>query len=426
MQNPSTAFVEWPAPKRKYSGYHGYWPISFTQVDHRFGTNEELKSLVEFAHQNNIQIILDFVANHVHEDHPLYQAHPDWATTLDLPNGQKNIRIWEEQRLTTWFDTFLPSWDFSREEVIDTVADAALHWIKTYQLDGFRHDATKHIPNTFWRALTQRLKEKVILEENRPLLQIGETFGSRELIGSYVDMGQMDGQFDFNLYFDARSVFVNDTEPFTNLTRSLQESLDYYGHHSLMGNITGNHDMPRFISYASGTLRFDEDAKAAGWERTIDAQQPGYNKQACLNAFVATIPGIPVIYYGDEIGLPGGNDPDNRRPMQFEEWNFDQAMLHRATKEVLKTRQNQMALIYGDIDILHASAETLVYTRTYFDQTVLLAFNKTNTKKAIRFKLPKRLQNVSFVSIFKGKPQKKDGELSIEVYPHFFDLLVGE
>jgi len=216
-QNPEIGYVEFPAPHRKFSGYHGYWPVLNTVVDHRLGTSEELKSLIGEVHGNDMNIILDFVSNHVHEDHPIVKNHPEWKTQLDLPDGRKNIRIWEDQRLTTWFDTFLPSLDHSIPEVTEMLSDTALFWVTEYGFDGFRHDAAKHIPQDFWRTLTRKIKHLVVIENDRPILQIGETFGSRELIGSYIGSGMMDGKFDFNLYFDARNVFALDSEEFDRL-----------------------------------------------------------------------------------------------------------------------------------------------------------------------------------------------------------------
>ncbi|MFM7913540.1 MAG: alpha-amylase family glycosyl hydrolase, partial [Bacteroidota bacterium] len=104
VQNPLGPYREWPKPNRMYSGYHGYWPISSSRVDRRFGDEALLRKLIDTAHAHGINVLLDYVANHVHQEHPLLKEHPDWITTLDLPDGRKNIRIWDEHRLTTWFD----------------------------------------------------------------------------------------------------------------------------------------------------------------------------------------------------------------------------------------------------------------------------------------------------------------------------------
>ena len=260
-QNPEGAFQEYPEPHRYYSGYHGYWPVSSSKVDHRFGDAENMEELVASAHGSGINVLLDYVCNHVHEQHPIYQNHPEWATTLELDNGEMNIRIWEEQRLTTWFDTFLPSLDLSNPEVIDLQVDSTMYWIERFGLDGFRHDATKHIDLAFWRELTRRLKTEVMGPLGRPIYQIGETYGSRELIASYIGTGLLDAQFDFNLYFTAREVFARPETSFESLASGLRETFNYYGHHNSMGYISGNHDMPRFISLAGGWTSFDEDPR---------------------------------------------------------------------------------------------------------------------------------------------------------------------
>ena len=69
-----------------------------------------------------------------------------------------NTEKWDEHRLTTWFDTFMPTLDLERDEVSEVMSDSAAWWAHHSGIDGFRHDATKHIPESFWRKLTQKLK----------------------------------------------------------------------------------------------------------------------------------------------------------------------------------------------------------------------------------------------------------------------------
>ncbi len=432
VQNPLIAYREFPAPHRKYSGYHGYWPISSTQIDTRFGSDEDFKNLVNEAHKKNINVLLDYVSNHVHQEHPLYKSHPEWFTSIDLPDGRKNIRLWDEYRLTTWFDTFLPDIDYSKPEVVDAMTDSALYWIKKFNLDGFRHDAAKHVPEEFWRALTKKLKKLASFPPSdkavgTPVFQIGETFGSRELIGSYVNSGEQDAQFDFNLYFDARSVFAAENESFEKLNNSLLTSFDYYGNHSLMGNITGNHDLPRFISLASGALKFNEDDKAAGWSREIKNENPvGYKKLSSLIAFMMTIPGVPVIYYGDEIGMAGAGDPDNRRMMKFAKLSDEESAEKNTVEKLTKLRKQNLSLVFGDFDTLKVADNFYAYARTYFDEITIVVFNKSAETVKVELAIPARYTDAKLTGNFGADWRLEKNTLTIELKGNSFEILTNK
>jgi glycosidase len=288
-----------------------------------------------------------------------------------------NTEKWEEHRLTTWFDTFLPTLDFSKKEVIEQMTDSAAYWVTEFELDGFRHDATKHIQQEFWRTLTKKVKKR----SKRPVYQIGETYGSPQLIRSYINTGMLDAQFNFNLYDASVAVFAQDNEPLSRLSEALKESLHYYGSHHLMGNITGNQDRARFISYASGDVRFDEDAKKAGWTRTINlTDTTAYGKLEMLHAFNLTTPGIPCIYYGDEYGAIGANDPDNRRMMKFEGLQPNEIRLKNKVTILINLRKNSMALLYGSTKIKEQN-NVMQITRQYFDEEVIVIFNKSHQEQ---------------------------------------------
>ncbi len=423
-QNPLRGYVEYPAPHRKYSGYHGYWPVTLTTVDHRFGTSADMHALVRSSHARGINLLLDYVSNHVHEENQLYKNHPGWATPLNLPDGRKNIRLWDEFRLTTWFDTFMPSLNHDIIEVVETISDSAVYWIKEYDLDGFRHDATKHVPEHYWRTLTRKLKKEITQPTGKRLYQIGETFGSRELIGSYVSSGELDGQFDFNLYFDARSIFALDHESFVRMNQSLMESFTYYGTTHLMGNITGNHDLPRFISYASGDLKFGEDQNEAAWTRKIGVTDTvGYYKLSMLTAFIMTIPGVPVIYYGDEIGLPGAGDPDSRRPMKFNDLTALQQKTKEKASRMANLRKNRLSLLYGNFDVFQVDDQTWVYGRTYFDEFTLVAFNKGSSARQFEIEIPDRFGRKILKSNFGAVVEARDGKIKFTLPPYSFEVI---
>ena len=338
-----------------------------------------------------------------------------------------NSEKWDEHRLTTWFDVFLPTLDLQQPEVTEMLSDSATWWIREYGLDGFRHDATKHVPEIFWRTLTKKLKQQVVQQEGRGIYQIGETYGGPELISSYVGAGMLDGQFDFNVYDASLGVFAREADPFTNLDNTLQTSLDFYGNLNLMGYITGNQDRARFISYAGGDLKFAENAKAAGWTRNIGVgDSSGYRKLSMLTAFNMTIPGLPVIYYGDEIGIPGGNDPDSRRMMKFEGLNSLEMATKITAKKLSGLRKENLALIYGTFTTLLADDKTYVYARKYFDRLAVVVFNKSDKSEKIIVDLPAWMGKAGWEAGFGNNFSVEGNRIAVELPPWSFEILSGK
>ena len=380
-QNPVDAWGQFHDPETKFSGYHGYWPVTSTTVDFRLGSEADVKEMLSVAHQNGLSVLLDYVANHVHEQHSVYQQHKDWVTPLYLPDGTMNTERWDDHRLTTWFDTFLPTLNLEDPKVADFMIDSALFWVTKYDFDGFRHDATKHIPENFWRNLSKKVK-LVSKEKGKYIYQIGETYGTHDLINSYISSGMLDAQFDFNMYDKALPVFAEEQASMMQLAEALEASLSTYGYHHLMGNITGNQDKPRFMGYADGSLPFDlpgQAYKRIGWKQDITVQDNiAYKKMAMFNAFNMTIPGIPIIYYGDEIGMTGAGDPDNRRMMRFENLSKEEIALHKEIAKLTQLRTDNMALLYGDFTILENTENRLTYKRKYFSNEVTVTLIKSD------------------------------------------------
>lgn len=425
-QNPLEPYGEQQEPvKTKFSGYHGYWPVSSTKVDFRIGTEEELKELTKTAHEHGLNVILDYVANHVHQEHPMFKNDPTICTPLILPDGTRNIAQWNEHRLTTWFDDFLPTLNYDRKEIVETMTDSALYWIKNYDLDGFRHDACKHVQESFWRTLTYKIKTQVEIPEDKPFYQVGESYGSPQLISSYVNSGMLNGQFDFNTSDDASAVFALNSEDFHRVSNTLNTSLRVYGSHNLMGYISGNHDRGRFISYASGSLKYGEDAKYVGWQREVGVGDPaGYDKIVQLNAFNLTIPGVPVIYYGDEFGMPGANDPDCRRMMRFgDELNEKEQTTLESVAKLGQLRKNNLPLIYGDFIELYLTKTEWAYARNYFGEIVITVFNRNLEEKEIKIPLPKIMLNKNYETTFGSDFSIEDGILTIKVKANGVDVL---
>ncbi|MDD3806838.1 MAG: alpha-amylase family glycosyl hydrolase [Candidatus Marinimicrobia bacterium] len=385
------AFRETPPPHRWFTGYHGYWPIHPRNIEPRFGSNEILKEFITKAHKNDLWVLKDFVSNHVHEEHPYFQGHRDWFGELELPDGRLNLRLWDEYRLTTWFDPYLPSFDYEgSREALETVTNDALWWLETFSFDGFRHDAVKHVPNTFWRELTRKLRKNF---PNKNFYQIGETFGDYKLVSSYVSNGQLSAQFNFNLYWPARMAFVTDSSDFKYLQMEMEKSLDYYGQLHVMGNIMDSHDQPRFAAYAEGDLAWDEDAVEAGWNRDIHVDNPRTYKLINLYmTYLLTTPGVPIIYYGDEIGMTGAADPDNRRMMRWgKEVKDEEKKLRMQISRLIDIRNTHSSLRYGIFYPIKADHVTYAYLRRDFLETLLVVIYRSDNQGTITLNFPQEL-----------------------------------
>ena len=372
----------------KFSGYHGYWPIFTTEVEKRFTTEEELHEMLDVAHKNGINVILDYVANHMHINSPTLQAHPDWHTDSILPDGRRNFELWDEARLTTWFDVHIPTLDLERPEVCSPMTDSALVWLDKFAFDGFRHDACKHIPLNYWRELGAKMKQRY---PDRHIWMIGETYGDPSLIGSYVKSGMLNSQFDFNIYHTAIDVLGKPNQSLQKMHETVMQSLAAYGSHHTMGNISGNHDKCRFISLAGGAVSWNENDKAAGWEREIgvtadgnpEKEEQAYKAAMLLEVINLTIPGVPCIYQGDEYGEAGANDPDNRHMLKFNGLTERQQQFRNEVQQLVQLRRNSLPLIYGEYIPVEVTDSKWVFDRIYMGETVRVTIDLANLAYSI-------------------------------------------
>ncbi|OGU73847.1 MAG: hypothetical protein A2V93_08465 [Ignavibacteria bacterium RBG_16_34_14] len=418
--NTPNAYKEYPPPHRYYTGYHGYWPVHPTKIEEHFGDMNLIKKMIKIAHSKGTKVLLDFVSHHVHIEHPFWKEHPEWFGTLDLPDGRKNLRLWDEHRLTTWFEPYMPSFDFEgSKEALEVMTDNAVWWLKETGIDGFRHDAVKHVPNEFWRLLTKKIKKELEIPQKKIYYQIGETFGSYELISSYVNNGQLNAQFNFNLYDIATPVFTQENSSFENLDKEMQKTFDIYGVNHLMGNIIDSHDKVRFMAYADSDIsQNNPNADEIGWTNPPKVDhQSSYEKLKLCFAYLLTIPGLPVIYYGDEIGMTGAGDPDNRRMMRFgDSVSKEEQKVLDDVKNIINARNSHSALRYGDFQALLVDKECYAYLRSDFNERILVVLNKNNNDEMLDIILPEIYNLKKAKDIISGKEfEIKNNSLPIDL-----------
>jgi cyclomaltodextrinase / maltogenic alpha-amylase / neopullulanase len=420
VDNTNKAYREYPPPHRYYTGYHGYWPISLQGVEEHFGDMNLAKELINKAHKNDIKVLLDFVSNHVHEEHPLWKENRDWFGVLELPDGKKNLRLWDEYRLTTWFEPYMPSFDYvGSKDALETMTDNAIWWLKETNADGFRHDAVKHVPNEFWRLLTKKIKEQIEIPDQTMVYQIGETFGGYDLISSYVSNGQLNSQFNFNLYDTAIPVFLDIESSFELLDNQMQKTFQVYGVNHLMGNLVSSHDKIRYMAYADDDLEINDGrASEIAWTNPPEVDNPSsYDKLKLHLAYILTIPGVPVIYYGDEIGMTGAADPDNRRMMRFDnELNELEKQTFKDVSKLIHSRKNHSALRHGDFLTLQTDKNIYAYVRSDMNERILVILNKSEMEQIAELTLPVIYSVREAVDLISGESlQVKNNVIKINI-----------
>ena len=389
LKGPSKVHYESVPPYRKYSGYHGYWPVSNNELEPRFGSSEDFKKLVANAHERNIKVIVDFVSNHVHEEHPYHIQYPEWFSSYNLPNGEKNLRRWDgDTRLTTWFESFLPTFDFSKNpEAIDAVVNDAISFIDEYNVDGFRQDATKHVPHKFWKTFTKSINKAY---PNKNIFQIGETFGSDALILSYVNPSELNSQFNFDIYFNARKLFVDPESSFLDFNKIIDRNMYNYQPINQMGTITSSHDQVRFMAFADKQIEFHENGIERAYEELPSVVQylSSYEKLFGFTVMNMSLPGIPVVYYGEEYGQIGANDPGNRLDMRFQSsWNKAEHRLNKKIKQLISLRRTNPAFALGDLTFIKSTKNISIWKKTYFEDEVLVLFNIADESEFVELKL---------------------------------------
>ncbi len=391
--DPKTA----PMTGTQYTGYHGYWPADLYETEEHFGTMAELQQLVTTAHAHGIRVLLDFTANHVHESSPFYQEHKD-DNFFHFPAEICQDVGWDNKPVSCWFTSYLPDLNYSNPAAVEAVLDYAMFWAKETGCDGFRLDAVKHIEFEFVTALRARAKAEMELT-GIDFYIVGETFtGDAGLIKSFIGPDKIHGQFDFPANINVLKGFATQEIGLGEMDAAVRLAKEVYGSSALMSNFIGNHDIARFISQASGMVAcgiWDVVSNIAqGWlfapERPSDWLP--YQKLQLAFTYIMTIPGIPLIYYGDEYGMPGAGDPDNRRMMQF---GTDLTSHEAGTLEFLQTlgqvRRDHPALAKGDWLSLWAESDFLAYARTTGGDRVVVLVNRSSETKAGQMDLTQTL-----------------------------------
>lgn len=334
-------------------GYHGYWINDFYKTEEHFGTIEEFKKLVKEAHKRDIKIILDFVVNHVAPEHEWVNdsAKNDWF------HPKQDIMDWDNQEeLENNWLYGLPDLDQENPETRKYLLDAAKWWIEETDIDGYRLDTVRHVPVDFWAEFSKEVKNV-----KKDFYLIGEVWSSDPNYIANYDRAGIDGFVDYPLNEHLRTAFAKPDQTLSWLFKTAERNKVTYENPELMGNFMDNHD----------TVRFTRDAVQA-------RQHPGTRWKLALT-YLYTAPGIPIVYYGSEIAIDGGEDPDNRRQMSF---RADKELIDYITK-IGELRNTLPSLSRGDMEVLYEKKGMAVFKRTHEEETSVIAINNTSATQNV-------------------------------------------
>jgi glycosidase len=421
------------------TGYHGYWPVSSGAdgaLEEHFGDEATLRTLIDEAHSRNMRVLVDWVGNHVHEDHPLAGEQPDWFTEQAVCSDANN---WNDIPETCWFTPYLPTVRYYDPAPLSQFVRDAIEFAKSYEIDGFRVDAVKHMPHSVHfnlDALIEAEIEHSAAGGDEDFYTVGETFsGDRDLIESYINDDELDGQFDFNTYWAILSALARSESHVYELEYTFQDSEAAYGD-ATMSTFLGNHDVERFIAHAAGdvsSLYGDGLCPDGGW-RPPD-ESPGwdepYQRLMLAWTWLLTHEGLPLIYYGDEIGIPGYHDPDNRQMMRFDSMlsaREDAVLAHVQT--LGQARQAYPQLTAGERSIWwgEPDPDVLAWSRTSSAGSSLVIINRSSQEQYLTNGLSwAGLPETRYTDLLTGTAFQATGDsLTVSVPPWGSRVLIAD
>ena len=393
----------WGSDGRRYAAYHSYWPISsgwtdaaplpgVLPVDPHFGDLEQLRELVRIAHAHGIRVVVDLVLNHVHRDSPLWDRHeladPPW---FHLPPAGCQETDWT-QPITCWFADYLPDLRYRNPAVMDALMDHAVWLVRTTGIDGFRVDAVKHMIDDVVLHLRGRI-ERELRRSGLRFYLVGETFTGEDgadQLAHYVGPDRLDGQFDFPLFWQVTAVLLRQERDLGALRDMVGWNDGRYGDWAVMSTFLGNHDVCRALSQAAGDIGdlWCNGGKEQGWTAPppLPATAAPFERLRLAWTFLLTSPGVPLIYYGDELGLAGAGDPDNRRPMPAAAaWTDQQRATLEHVRRLTALRHAHPALRRGQRHSLWLAPDRLLwaYGLEWGGDRVLVVLNRDADRRPV-------------------------------------------
>jgi glycosidase len=399
-------------PLFKAKSNHKYDAATYMEIDPHFASNEEFKAFVAECHSQGIRVIMDLALNHT--------GHTYWAF-VDAREEGRESDYWNWYEWKKWpvpgdkvhapvnasdyYDCWwgfgqMPNLNFDlarpgpdeppvkdpdqarpNQPVVNRLLDVAEYWLAEYDVDGYRLDVAGEVPFWFWEMFRRRVRE------TKPEAYIvGELWGSSP---EWINGRYFDAAMNYKFFRDPVLAFIAKGEmSAAEFDRSLAPGRLVYPREGVLAqmNLLDSHDTERFLTSAGRDVR--------------------RLKLAML--FAMTYVGAPTIYYGDEIAMEGGGDPDCRRPF-FWKWEEDSGRVevHEYVKRLTAFRKEHPCLVYGAFETLLAEDKAYVFRRRHEDDQVIVAMNAGLKRTPVEIPLGPGPRE--FVDPFSGLPATPAG-----------------
>ncbi|WP_229333565.1 alpha-amylase family glycosyl hydrolase [Glaciecola sp. MH2013] len=456
-------------------GHHGYWVIDFTEIDPHFGTNEDLRSLIDAAHERGIKVFFDIITNHTADVIKYKECHkPDgtfikgepgceYKSTDDLAKGntytpfvldaEKDVKVpawlndpkyYNNQGDSFWEGESAINGDFvglddlktSDPEVLAGMTEIFKNIITEFKPDGFRIDTVKHVDLSFWQSFGPAIIDHA-KDIGIPNFHIfGEVYdGNPAVLSKFTTAGKLPSVLDFSFHFNVKDALFHNKD--VNRLGQLFDNDDYYrdadSSPNLLMNFLGNHDAGRvgyFINQG-----FADASPAEKLQRSVLG-----------HAFMYMSRGVPVVYYGDEQGFTGdGGDVDARENMDpslvdvyndnvligtsktTADDNFDpKHPIYQSLANFAKLRSEHKALRSGlhQNRLINNDQRIVAFSRIDTGELVeyIAIFNMSTQTQEVALKV----DSLSYESIVGGKAAIQNGELKTKLEGLSFTLLRAE
>lgn len=346
-------------PIFKSSSNHKYNTKDYYTIDPEFGSNELVKELIDKCHKKNIKIIFDAVFNHSGDDFFAFKdvlinqknsKYSDWYIINNFPVSTEKINYYAFGNA----HKNMPKLNTSNPEVTKYLLDVAKFWIKEYKIDGWRLDVCDEVSHTFWKKFRDTIKSV-----NKDAIIIGEIMHEAN---NFLKGDQLDSIMNYPIKFACVDFFAK-----KNITA--REFLNILGQNRMLYmnsinkqllNLIGSHDTARFLTECHDN---------------IEKMKPAI-------CFQFTYVGVPYIYYGDEIGLCGGEDPQNRKCMIWNE-KFQNHDLLNFYKKMITIRKKHPTFVHGDFKEISGENNILSYSREYNNEKYIIIINNNDHSEYI-------------------------------------------